>query len=291
MRYALYLPCYGVFSDVARLANLAYEAENAGWDGFFIWDHIVASDQETGKPYEVADPWIALTAIALQTKSIRIGTTVTPLPRRRPWKVARETVTLDRLSSGRLILGVGIGLGDTEWGDLGEETNIRRRGQMLDEGLDILIRFWSGKTFSYSGKHYQINNACFIPTPLQQPHIPIWIGGSWGNTAPFHRMAKWDGMIPLFDVVGPEQNAVFEDAVDYVKKLRTNPDKPFDIIKLGVSPTDDPIEVRKRIQPAIDAGATWWLEVLMAEIYGEHIDQEAGYEVLRERVLAGPPKL
>lgn len=290
MRYALYLPCYGVFSDVVRLAKLAQEAENVGWDGFFLWDHMVATDEETGKTYDVTDPWIALTAIALQTKTMKIGTTVTPLPRRRPWKLARETVTLDRLSNGRLILGVGIGLGEAEWGDLGEETNLRERGEMLDEGLDVLTGLWSGETLNYSGKHYQIKNACFMPTPLQQPHIPIWVGGFWGNKAPFHRMAKWDGMFPLFDVVGPEQNAVFEEAVDYVRKLRTDPDTPFDIIKVGVTPSNDPAECRHRIQPAIDAGATWWLEILLAEIYSKKIDEEAAFDVLRQRVLAGPPQ-
>ncbi len=291
MRYGLYLPGHGILADAGRLASLAHEAEQAGWDGFFLWDHVTASDEDTGNTYAVVDPWIALTAVALQTKILRFGTTVTPLPRRRPWKLARETASLDRLSGGRLILGVGIGLGDAEWGDLGEETNSRKRGQMLDEGLDVLTGLWTGEPFSYTGQYYQIKNAHFIPRPLQQPRIPIWIGGFWGNKAPFKRMAKWDGMFPLFDVFGPDQDIPFQDAVEFVRGLRTDTADSFDVIKLGVSPMNDPVEAKARIQPAIDAGATWWLELLIPEIYGEQIDQESGFEVLRQRVLAGPPQL
>jgi alkanesulfonate monooxygenase SsuD/methylene tetrahydromethanopterin reductase-like flavin-dependent oxidoreductase (luciferase family) len=183
MQYGLYLPNYGVFGDVRLLADLAREAEAVGWDGFFLWDHIAEQYEDTTTMLPMIDPWVALAAIAMQTEKLRIGTTVTPLPRRRPWKLARETVSIDRLSNGRLILGVGIGAGELEWDHLGEETDLRSRGQMLDEGLDILTGLWSGEPFSYSGKHYQIEHAQFLPTPVQQPRIPIWVGGLWGNKA------------------------------------------------------------------------------------------------------------
>jgi alkanesulfonate monooxygenase SsuD/methylene tetrahydromethanopterin reductase-like flavin-dependent oxidoreductase (luciferase family) len=146
MKFGIYLPNFGPFGDARVLADLAREAENAGWDGFFIWDHIA------GGNLPIVDPWVALAAIAIATRKIRIGTTVTPLPRRRPWKVAREAVSIDHLSGGRLTLGVGIGLGDAEWAHLGEETDLKKRGAMLDEGLSVLIGLWSGEPFSYAGQ-------------------------------------------------------------------------------------------------------------------------------------------
>jgi alkanesulfonate monooxygenase SsuD/methylene tetrahydromethanopterin reductase-like flavin-dependent oxidoreductase (luciferase family) len=290
MQYGLYLPNYGVFGDVRLLADLAREAEAVGWDGFFLWDHIAEQYEDTTTMLPMIDPWVALAAIAMQTEKLRIGTTVTPLPRRRPWKLARETVSIDRLSNGRLILGVGIGAGELEWDHLGEETDLRSRGQMLDEGLDILTGLWSGEPFSYSGKHYQIEHAQFLPTPVQQPRIPIWVGGLWGNKAPFRRMARWDGMFPLFDVFGPEQHAPFKESVQYVQSLRSDPTNPFDIIKMGVTPGDNSDESRGRIQPAIDAGATWWLELMMPEVYELGHGPEA-FDLLRKRVMQGPPRV
>jgi len=289
MQYGLYLPNFGVFGDVAKLVDLAQEAEKVGWDGFFLWDHIVAYDEETVAAQSVVDPWIALAAIALKTQKLRIGTTVTPLPRRRPWKLAREAVSIDRLSNGRLILGVGIGLGVQEWDHLGEETDLRLRGQMLDEGLDVLTGLWSGIPFSYMGQYYQIKDVQFLPTPVQQPRIPIWIGGFWPNKAPFRRMARWDGMFPLFNVFGPDQMPLFKESVEYVQTLRSGASKPFDIIRMGVTPGESDAEANFIIQSAKDVGSTWWLELLMPEIYGFDPEQSEAFPVLRERVSQGPP--
>ena len=290
-KYALYMPDYGVFGDARRLATLAQEAETAGWDGFFLWDHIAYYD-ETQHTLNMVDPWVALTAIAMNTRTIRIGTTVTPLPRRRPWKLARETVSIDRLSGGRLILGVGIGLGAGEWDHLGEETDPRTRGQMLDEGLAVLTGLWSGKPFTYDGQHYQIKDAQFLPTPAQFPRIPIWVGGFWPNKPPFRRMARWDGMFPLFQVYGPEQDALLKEAVTLVKRERqaAGIDAPMEVIKIGVTPGNDREEASLRVRGAVEAGATWWLEVLLPEIYAVAPDDETAFAVMRERVLQGPPR-
>ena len=176
MKYGLYLPNFGAFGETRLLADLAHDAEQAGWDGFFIWDHIA-------RPWttQVVDTWVALTAIAQRTSRIRFGPLVTPLARRRPWKVARETVSLDRLSEGRLILGVGLGGSggqSVEWANFAEELDLRTRAEMLDEGLDILTGLWSGKPFSYNGQHYQVNDSLFLPTPIQSPRIPIWVAGN-----------------------------------------------------------------------------------------------------------------
>ncbi|MBI5959011.1 MAG: TIGR03619 family F420-dependent LLM class oxidoreductase [Chloroflexi bacterium] len=295
VKNALYMPNYGVFADVRRLADLAREAEQIGWDGFFLWDHIAPYNDQAGRGEPVGepavDPWIALTAVALNTQTIRLGTTVTPIPRRRPWKLARETVSLDRLSHGRLILGVGIGLGEGEWADLGEEADSRVRGSMLDEGLEVLTRLWSGETFSYEGQHYHIKRAQFLPTPVQ--HIPVWVGGFWPNKAPFRRMAHYDGMFPLFQAHGPEQVALLKEAVTFVQDQRraANLTGPFDVINVGVSPGDDPAEAAVRVGAAAEAGMTWWLELLMPEVYGFAPSQPEAFEALRARVLQGPPRI
>ena len=240
MQFGLYMPNYGVFGHARRLAELAKEAENAGWDGLFLWDHIALHAPED-PALAVVDPWVALAAMAMSTQTIRLGTTVTPLPRRRPWKVAREAVSVDRLSRGRLTLGVGIGLGSAEWANLGEKTDLRVRGQMLDEALDILVGLWSGKPFHYAGKHYRVQEAHFLPTPVQIPRIPIWVGGFWPNKAPFRRMARWDGMFPLFQVVGPEQVPLLQEAVRFVhaERQKAGIDTPLDVIKVGVTMGDD----------------------------------------------------
>ncbi|MBN1679837.1 MAG: TIGR03619 family F420-dependent LLM class oxidoreductase [Anaerolineae bacterium] len=299
VQYGVYLPNYGVFGDVGRMVALAAEAENAGWDGFFVWDHMAYRAQDGGT-LPVIDPWIALAAVALQTTRVRIGTTVTPLPRRRPWKLARETVTLDQLSGGRVILGVGIGLGKAEWDDLGEEPEQHVRGQMLDEALAILRGLWSGVPFSFAGQHYQITNAQFLPRPVQE-QVPIWVGGFWPNKAPFRRMARWDGMFPLFEAVGSTEERLFAEAVQFVQAERANLGRTgaFDVVKVGVTPGPDTPENAQeavnRVRPAVAAGATWWLELLMPEVYGfapdDPADDPAAFEALRARVLQGPPRV
>src|ERR1700730_5324126 len=151
MRYAMFLPNFGPFGDARVIADLAARAESAGWDGFFIWDHMVVS---TNEAFPVADPWVALAAAATATSRVRLGALVTPLSRRRPWKVARETVTLDHLSGGRLIFGAGLGGSAaegfaTEFDDLGEQADLRARAGMLDEALEIIAGLWSGEPFSF----------------------------------------------------------------------------------------------------------------------------------------------
>jgi alkanesulfonate monooxygenase SsuD/methylene tetrahydromethanopterin reductase-like flavin-dependent oxidoreductase (luciferase family) len=292
MKFGLYLPNFGPFGDPRVIADLARDAESAGWDGFFLWDHIATYDEE-GVSLPHADPWLALTVAALQTDSIRLGTTVTPLPRRRPHKLARETVTLDRLCGGRLILSVGIGAGKREWDHLGEETDLATRGRMLDEGLEILAGLWSGELVQFKGEYYHIEGAQFLPPPIQQPRIPVWVGGVWPNKRPFRRMARWDGMFPLFNLWGPDQEPVFAEAVAFVKAEREGLGLkgPFDVIKMGMSPGDDPAEAAARINPAVEAGATWWLELLMPEVYEFHPNDPEALNVLRDRVMSGPPGL
>src|SRR3954452_1450283 len=183
MQRAINVPNFGAFGDARVLVELAQETEAAGWDGFFLWDLV------TGLPphnYPVADPWTALAAVAMATERIRIGPMVTPLPRRRPWQVARQAVTLDRLSGGRLTLGVGIGVNTAdEYSRFGEPADDKTHGAQLDEALDVITGLWSGQPFEYAGMHYTIEaRTQFLPTAVQQPRIPIWVAGAWTGTKP-----------------------------------------------------------------------------------------------------------
>ncbi|NIM95077.1 MAG: TIGR03619 family F420-dependent LLM class oxidoreductase [Anaerolineales bacterium] len=285
MKFGIYLPNFGAYGDARVLANLAQDAENSGWDGFFIWDHIA------GWTLPMVDPWVALAAVAVSTHRIRIGTTVTPLPRRRPWKLAREAVSIDHLSGGRLTLGVGIGGGKAEWAHLGEQPDLKKRGAMLDEALSVLVGLWSGEPFSYAGQYYHIENAHFLPKPLQQPHIPIWVGGIWPNKAPFRRAAKWDGAFPLFEVEENEQElAQLDDMVRYLSKHRKH-EQPLEIIIMGVTADAESKEVVNLVEQRADLGATWWLESITPFRSGKGYEDEWPVDSMRERILQGPPQL
>ena len=244
-RSALWLPLFDELSDPTVCARLAAEAEAAGWHGFFVWDQL----RWEPPVRQVADPSITLAAIATATERLRLGPMVTPLPRRRPVKVARETATLDRLSGGRLVLGAG--LGDDRFGNefskTGDELDARVRAEMLDEALTILPAAWSGQPVRHRGKHYTVDDITFLPQPVQ-PTIPIWIAGFPGKAAPLRRAARFQGYFPV-NLDSPEQVA---HAVDALHGLRENhtPTEPFDIAV--TCPGAD-------VGAYADAGATWWL--------------------------------
>lgn len=276
MRYGIYTPNFGAETNARNLAELAREAEAAGWDGFFIWDHILYSHSQS---LPLVDPWVALTAIAMQTERIRFGTTVTPVARRRPWKLARETVTLDHLSGGRLILSVG--LGDppgADFAQFGEDPDAKVRAAKLDEGLEVLVGLWRGKPFSYQGQYYQVEKSVFLPATLQSPRIPIWVGGFWPNKAPFHRAAHWDGAFPL-KKGGKMTGKDLQDIRAYIAAHRTAT-TPFDLVMMGSTPGDDPAKARKIVAPYVVAGLTWWLESLYR--------QRNSYEAMLARIRQGP---
>ena len=285
MKFGIYIPNFGAYGDARVLADLAQDAENSGWDGFFLWDHIA------GLTLPMVDPWVALAAIALSTYRIRIGTTVTPLPRRRPWKLAREAVSIDHLSGGRLTLGVGIGGGEAEWDHLGEQVDLKKRGEMLDEALGALVGLWSGEPFSYTGQYYHIEDAHFLPKPLQQPRIPIWVGGNWPYKAPFRRAAKWDGAFPLFSVEENEQElAQLDEVVRYLSEHREH-EQPLEIIIMGVTPDAGSKEGLSLVEQRSELGATWWLESITPYRFGKDFGDEWPVDAMRERVLQGPPQL
>jgi alkanesulfonate monooxygenase SsuD/methylene tetrahydromethanopterin reductase-like flavin-dependent oxidoreductase (luciferase family) len=259
MRFGVSLPNFGSGVDAAAVADWAQAAEAAGWDGLFLWDHLFAF---ADGPVETVDPWIALTAAACATTTIRLGTLVTPLPRRRPVVVARQTATLDRLSGGRLVLGVGSGGFPFEWDYCGEEPDPRVRGEMLDEQLDLLGRLWTGEQVRHEGPHYRLAGpdwgAVCWPPPVQQPRIPVWVGGTWPtSTRPFERAARWDGVVPMRTDGAWE----VEDTAGVAARVRAlrGDDVPFDLAVPVESRAGD--EARAELQAAhAAAGATWWVE-------------------------------
>ncbi|MFF7244452.1 LLM class flavin-dependent oxidoreductase [Embleya sp. NPDC008237] len=246
LRSALWLPLFDDLADPRVVARLAAEAEEAGWDGCFVWDHLCL---QAPPVRQVADPWIALTAIATATERLRLGPMVSPLARRRPAKVARETATLDRLSNGRLTLGVGLG-SDRFGGELsktGEQIDDRRRGQMLDESLAILAAAWSGEPVRHRGEHYTVDDITFLPRPTQRPGVPVWAAGFPGNLKPIRRAARLDGFFP----VGLEHPDRLAEVVATLAELRPGASGPYEIA-VGLPFDVDPL-------PYAAAGATWWM--------------------------------
>lgn len=288
MRFGISIPAFADFSDPRTLAELARQAEAAGWDGFFVWDAIFFDP--TFHP--MADPWVSLAAVAMSTRRMRIGTLVTPIARRRPWKLARETVSMDHLSNGRLILGVGLG-DPVQWdfGFFDEATDPKLRAHRLDEGLEILTGLWSGQPFSYQGDQYNVKEVTFRPTPVQSPRIPIWVGGWWPNKRPLRRAARWDGVCPIKGggTITPEE---WRELLAYVQKHRTS-STPFDAVHSGATPGDNPSQAAELVKPYAEAGVTWWIEPVDPWRFGWSFEVPWAPQatvLIRERVLQGPPQ-
>jgi alkanesulfonate monooxygenase SsuD/methylene tetrahydromethanopterin reductase-like flavin-dependent oxidoreductase (luciferase family) len=276
MQYGITLAGMGLpFTDLPALAQ---EAEEHGWDGVFVWDEMFGPDA-----------WVVMTAIAARTERIRIGALLTPLTRRRPWKVAAEAATLDQLSNGRLTLAVGLGAVDTGFANVGELTDRRIRAQRLDEALDMLNGLWSGESFSYTGEHFQVSDVSLGFTPLQQPRIPIWAAGAWPREKSMQRVLRCDGILPEGKRqdgtgynIGP---AEARQIAEYVKARRTLT-SPFDIAIQSESPGADRRRAVGLTEPWIEAGATWWIENPWASQWLP----EKNAPALRERVRQGPPR-
>ncbi len=290
MNYGLHILNFGPYGDARVLAELAHEAEDAGWDGFFLWDQ-VAKTTLTPTIDPMVDPWVALAAIALRTNNIRLGTLITPLPRRRPWKVAREALSLDHLSGGRLVFGAGLGGGYYDFAALGETPDLKVLAGMLDEGLQVLTGLWSGEPFHFEGTYYHIQEAQFLPRPLQVPRIPIWLAATWPFRAPFRRALRWDGVFPqghdltLTTMLSPQQ----VEAI--VRFLAAQPGytTPFEIVHGGISTGLDAGRDAELVASYARAGVTWWVEKIMPERWGSWTHWPL--ETMRQRIRLGPPRL
>lgn len=270
MKYGFVFPG----NDVLEAVAFGVEAEQAGWDGFFVWDSVWG-----------VDPWVTLAAVAVQTKRIRLGTMLTPVPRRRPWTLAGETATLDQLSGGRVILAAGLGAPDTGYESFGEQTDRKIRAELLDEGLAIIEGLWRGQPFSFDGKHYHVKPTTFQapPSPVQQPRIPVWVVGAWPREKSMQRVVRWDGLLPnRLNPDGTHGKATADDLramKAYVDEHRTL-GTPFDIVMEGETPGDDAAGAAAIVRPLAEAGATWWLEARW---------QAPSLESVRERLRQGPP--
>ncbi len=272
MKYGFVLPN----GDASTAASMARVAEESGWDGFFVWD-----------PVWGIDPWVALAAAAMQTRSIRLGTMITPVSRQRPWTLAGQTATLDNLSGGRVILAVGLGAVDTGFAEFGEVTDRKTRAELLDEGLAIIDGLWRGQPFSFEGRHYHVRPSSFMapPPPVQKPRIPIWVVGAWRRSKSMARTLRWDGVLPArMTPEGRFEPVTAQDVADIraYAAARRSPELPsLDIIVDGQTPGRDQQQAAAQVRPLAEAGATWWIETLW--------EAEGAGPVL-ERIRQGPPR-
>jgi alkanesulfonate monooxygenase SsuD/methylene tetrahydromethanopterin reductase-like flavin-dependent oxidoreductase (luciferase family) len=280
MRYGFVIPK----GDPRTVAALARELEDAGWDGAFYWDGISLGGEWAGDVY---DPWVVMAAMAMRTERVRLGALVTPPSRRRPWKLARETMTLDRLCAGRLIVPVGLGaIDDQGFANVGEATDRKTRAALLDETLQILTGLWGGKPFAFKGEHYQFGEMTFLPTPVQRPRPPLWVVAAWPRQKSMARALRYDGILP--NVVGPDGQQSegtpqrYAEIAAYVAEHRAEPG-PFDIVVDGTTPSDDRAAAAAHVRPFAEAGGTWWIESPWTP--PNEVDD------LRRRIAAGPPRV
>jgi alkanesulfonate monooxygenase SsuD/methylene tetrahydromethanopterin reductase-like flavin-dependent oxidoreductase (luciferase family) len=271
LRFGFYTPNFGFCGDARTLAELAHEAEASGWDGFFVWDHLQFIEP-------AADPWVALAAMAMRTQRIRLGTLITPVPRRHLAKLAREVTTLDHLSGGRITLGAGAGFATfPEYTGFGDEGDPKVRAAQLDEGLEVLAALWSGNPVKHHGAHYHVECAAFQP-PIQRPRVPIWVAATAGAARTIRRAARWDGVAAV--TAGGVEVAT-EDLRRIVKDIaaQRGTADAFDVIRFGKTRDARDTEA---VRAAAEAGATWWLESIYT--------WETTLEAARDRIRSGPPR-
>ena len=274
MKYGFVLP----YGDARTAVDIARELEAAGWDGLFVWE-----------PVWGIDAWVCLTAAALHTERIRLGTMLTPLSRMRPWELASKSATLDNLSNGRVLISVGLGAVDTGFVEFGEVTDRKTRAELLDEGLDILTGLWRGQPFNYDGKHYHIQETKFYPPPppVQKPRIPIWVVGAWPSKKSMQRVLRCDGLLPA--ALGDDGKIGMRPATpDEVRAMKAYVETHraettlFDIVMEGKTPGDNREQAASIVRPLAEVGATWWIEAM----WGDH-------EIERwlTRIRQGPPRV
>jgi alkanesulfonate monooxygenase SsuD/methylene tetrahydromethanopterin reductase-like flavin-dependent oxidoreductase (luciferase family) len=273
IRFGVYLPPFGPFGDPRVLVELAVRAEAAGWDGVFLWDHVVTDAMP------IADPWTTLAAIAQATESLLLGPAVTPPARRRPWVVARHASTVSRLSHGRLVVGSGVGVDESgDFSSFGEPADLATRSAMLTEGLELMRAMWAGKAIQHSGPHYQVNLAATEPDPYR---IPVWMASSTINPRVISRASGCDGIFP-----NPADHELTPEEVAGIRRElhRTGlpADRPFDIVVRGNASAAWQEDKNVDLRGLAQAGMTWWLESLI------HFDP---LDLSMAVVDAGPPRV
>ncbi len=294
MQYAVYAPTFNDYGEPARLIALAQAAELSGYDGFFIWDHLALEPE--GR-LEIVDATVMLGALAQATKRLRLGAMITPLARRRPWKLAKEMVTLDRLSGGRIVLGVGLGEpAGVEFETFGEDGSARGRAARLDEGLMVFDALVRGEKVNHSGQHYQLRDAQLAPRATQSPRMPVWVAASLPARAGVRRAARWDGIFPL-RVPQSVLDGAPVTALDWAEWWLTPADfvalraelaalrgttTPFDVVASGRVAHQSAAEARAHVAAYAAAGASWWCE---------WVDEASGtFDATLAAIERGPPR-
>ncbi len=297
MKKAVFVaPTIHEYSEPQNLVDMAKMTEEAGWDGFFICDHLLLDPEGY---LGLADPSIMLGAIAAVTEKVVIGSMVTPISRRRPWKLAKEFASLDQLSNGRVRIGAGLGGMDQEFANFGEDPNKKVLAKKVDEGLAIMEKLHTGEPVSFEGEIYQMSETRLLPRPLQRPRIPVWIAAMLPFKAGQRRAARWDGIMPQVmpqildetqDISGLDMRILMEpspeqiqEVVAFTSELRET-DDPFDVVVSGVSYGLDKEAVSSKLQAYMDSGTTWWLEWL-------DCGKPGTLQQVREQILAGPPEI
>jgi alkanesulfonate monooxygenase SsuD/methylene tetrahydromethanopterin reductase-like flavin-dependent oxidoreductase (luciferase family) len=273
LRFGFVLPG----GDARLAAELAQLAERHGWDGFFVYE-----------PVWGIDAWVSLAAAAMRTERVKLGTLLTPLPRRKPWDLASQTATLDNLSGGRVILSVGLGALHEGWTAFERDEGRQTRAEKLDEGLDVLTGLWAGQPFTYQGKHYQVEPTSFMapPPPVQQPRIQTWVVGAWPHPKSMRRAARYDGWLPNYlppdggdPTLTPE---VLREAVEWIRRERGDNAAPYDIVVEGNTSGEAAETSPGRVHEWKEAGATWWIEA-------NWLVEGSVEAYARARLAAGPP--
>jgi len=279
MRYGWVLP----YGDARTAAELAQVAEQHGWDAFFVWD-----------PVWGIDAWVSLAAAAMTTERIRLGTMLTPLPRRLPWDVAGQVATVDNLSGGRVTLAVGLGAPDERWWIFEDDPGRRARAERLDESLELITGLWSGNPFGFEGTHFRAQPADRLipPPPVQQPRVPIWVVGAWKWEKSMRRAARWDGWLPNHIDRNHEHldttPEVIAKGVEWIAQRRRGDGlamDSYDVVAEGTTPPD-PAQAAEIVRPWADAGATWWIDADWSDMQPDRVRRAAV-----ERLTAGPPAL
>jgi len=274
--YAVGLPNVGEFGDPRVLAELGVAAEEHGWDGVFVWDHLLYHDP--GWP--VANPTVALAAIAARTSRVRLGPLMTALPRRRVQVVAREIASLDVLAGGRMVFGAGLGSMDAEYAAFGEAASLRERAARLDESLAVLAALWSGRQVRFHGRHVLADGVRMLPVSVQARRVPVWCAGRWPVTAGFRRAARWDGVMPTHAAYGLGATMLPATLAAILGVVASE--------RGGLAGFD--VALEGRTTPAGGAGVvaayarvglTWWVEAMGW--------WRGGVAEARSRIAAGPP--
>jgi len=278
VRFGVYCANFGFFGEARPLIDMAVLAEQCGWDGFFVYDHLVPFP---GRAVSSVDPWTVLPVVAERTELV-LGPMVTPAARRLPWDLAHQAAGVDRLSGGRLVLGVGFGSA-FDFDAFGDSSSAVERGNRLDESLSLLRQFWSGEPVHHSGASWRVDGVRLVPRPLGP--VPIWVAGRYGSRRPLRRAARFDGFFPIntkwdpADLLTPAQ---LGEMLAVIRAERGDLDG-FEVVAAGYSESSSRRSVASLVAPYAEVGATWWFETLEP--------RRGGLDELRERVRMGPPRI